>query len=336
MQANGSGSLDQEVDAKEQLLLHTYQDFLDFICDFQKNLNQKDLSGKNLSGKPTKAMQKDLGNWDPNADLKRLSKEERLQWRRRFTINWLYDFVNVFTYLPVMQNKTENKNHDLSQIDWSSSGPFWNEQTLWGLKDFAADIAHWVYQPEGTDNSSKILPHHVFELSCIVDSLTVSRGWSISLRGRHVLDDGGPAKHFSSTRDIHPLTDPEPDDDSINRGYLIAIRGLIVWLSDADEHSRQEPHNKNIICLLEVFKIMLGRTLGVVGASVGKDTGHQTRFSTAMDGDSWTGLWKYSPFLCGAGLMEALEIGYRVSMKLWEATPEPFVRIRPSFVISLQ
>lgn len=318
----GSGSSnettsDQDVDVREQLLLYTYQDLLDFIRDFQKT----------RSGKPTKAMQKDLKNWDPNADLRRLSKEERLQWRRRFTINWLYDFINVFTYGPVAENREKGKQHDLSQIDWSSNGPWWSLRTLWGLKDFAANIAHWAYQKEGTDNSRKVLPHHVFELSCIVDSLTNSRGWSLGRRGGHVLED--PAQHFSSTRDIDMFLDRDKKKYN-DRGYLPGIDCLLGWLSrvipwDADRNSWRGPRNKELVSLLEDFQISLGRTLGVVGKFIEHATGpNWTRF-----GKTEHGIWSYSPFLCGAGLMEALEIAYRVSMKIWDETPEPLVSNRP-------
>ena len=315
----GTESSDQHVDVKELLLLYTYNDLLEFIRDFQKT----------RSGKPTKAMQKDLSKWSADADLKCLSKEERIQWRRRFTISWLYDFVNVATYCPIMENKLKGKNHDLSKVDWSINGPWWDSRTLWGLKDFAADIAHWVYQEQSTDNSRKILPHHVFELSCIVDSLTISRGWSLNRRGGHILDPNGPAKHFSATRDIDSFLDRDNKKYS-DRGYLMAIECLKGWLSrdipwNIDKNDWHGPRNEETIALIEDFQIELGRTLGAVGAFIIHATGpNWSRF--AKNEDDRSGVWKYSPFLCGAGLMEALEIAYRVSMKLWDETPEVFVR----------
>ncbi|CAG8375794.1 unnamed protein product [Penicillium salamii] len=35
------------------------------------------------------------------------------------------------------------------------------------------------------------------------------------------------------------------------------------------------------------------------------------------------GLWEYSPFLCGAGLSEALELSYGAAMLIWDNVPEP-------------
>lgn len=36
------------------------------------------------------------------------------------------------------------------------------------------------------------------------------------------------------------------------------------------------------------------------------------------------GLWEYSPFLCGAGLEEALELAFGMGLFLWDRVPEPF------------
>ena len=318
---NGSSNTalsSEDVDVKEQLLIHTYQNLLDFIHDFQKQ----------HSDKPTKAMQRDLNNWDPDANLERLCKEERLQWRRCFTINWLYDFVNVFTNGPVMENKYTRTRHDLSRVDWSINGPWWNRRTLWGLKDFAADITHWAYQRHNTDNSRKILPHHVFELSCVVDSLTVSRGWSLSRSGRHKLEE--PAQDFSSTREIDLFLNRdnwEHHDERYERGINIAINHLQRWLSrQIPWVFRRDPpvgpRNKQDINFLSRFRTELVYTLGRVGAVIGRTTERDwSRFDKVGD----DGIWKYSPFLCGAGLVEALEINYRTIMGLWDHNPEPFV-----------
>lgn len=35
------------------------------------------------------------------------------------------------------------------------------------------------------------------------------------------------------------------------------------------------------------------------------------------------GLWEYSPFLCGVGLMEALELAYGMNFLMWDRMPEP-------------
>lgn len=80
-------SAQYDLDVREEFLLHSYQALSDFIIDYQKT----------RSGKPTKAMLRSIQNWDPNLDLQRATKEQRLKWRRAYTINWLYDLVNVYS-----------------------------------------------------------------------------------------------------------------------------------------------------------------------------------------------------------------------------------------------
>jgi len=69
------------IDIKEQFLVHAYQNLLDFIMDFQKT----------RSGKPTKAMLAEIRDWNPELNLQKASKQQRIKWRRSYTINWLYD-----------------------------------------------------------------------------------------------------------------------------------------------------------------------------------------------------------------------------------------------------
>jgi hypothetical protein len=62
-------------------------------------------------------------------------------------------------------------------------------------------------QKQGTDIKGNILPHHVFQLQCIVDSFAASRGWTINpLRG-HIL--AGPPRKFRPRRDVDLFLDRE-------------------------------------------------------------------------------------------------------------------------------
>ena len=314
------GFSDQDADVKEQLLMYTYEDLLAFVLDFQKL----------RSGEPTKAMMKDLRKWNAITDLRRLNKDERLKWRRRFTINWLYDLLSVFIYPPIMENKTEDKGHDLSKIDWSIRGPCWNGRTMWGLKEFRANIARLVYQDHNAENSRIILPHLVFELSCIVDSPTVSRGWSLSRIGVHVLED--PSQAFSTTRDIDAFLDRDNEKDRF-RGCLFAMHALEHRLRedvprDVDKDPKKRTDREQSARDLWIFGHSLVRTLGQTGNSMMHATGSElwSRFSTGETGPKGqSGLWKYSPFLCGAGLMEALDLAFRLGMNVWDNATEMIV-----------
>jgi hypothetical protein len=118
---NPDGTLDQtsprsDIDVKEEFLIYTYQDLFDFIIDYQKT----------RSGKPTKPMLKSIQDWDPYLNLLRASKGQRLRWRRSFTINWLYDLVNVFSSIVVQRRTMSGQNIPLETVDWSRTGP-WNK-----------------------------------------------------------------------------------------------------------------------------------------------------------------------------------------------------------------
>ena len=62
-----------------------------FVNDFRKT----------RSGKPTKRLLAQVRDWDPNLDLQNATKEQKIRWRRGYTIGFLYDLVNVFySHLP--------------------------------------------------------------------------------------------------------------------------------------------------------------------------------------------------------------------------------------------
>lgn len=69
------------IDVREEFMIYAYQDLHDFIMDFQKN----------RSGKPTKRMLSEIRDWDPKFNLQRATKEQRIKWRRVYTINFLFD-----------------------------------------------------------------------------------------------------------------------------------------------------------------------------------------------------------------------------------------------------
>lgn len=103
------------VDVREEFMIYCFQDLVDFITDFQKT----------RSGKPTKSFLKEIRNWNPTFDLQQATKEQRLKWRRAYTINWLYDLVNVNSSIVVQRRTLRGQNISLESIDWSATGP-WN------------------------------------------------------------------------------------------------------------------------------------------------------------------------------------------------------------------
>lgn len=294
-----------EINVKEGFLLNCYRDLLDFITDYQQT----------RSGRPTKAMLKAIRGWDPSLNLAKASQDERLEWRRTFTINWLYDLVNVFSSAVVEHRTVQKRTILLEQVDWSQDGPWSKYRRLFGINEFAADITHLAMQKTGTDIRAKIRPHHVFQLQSMVDSLAVSRGWSVSILLGHVVTP--PASDFRPRRDVDMFMDR--DHKRKSTGICDSTR-ILKHLLDRDAMLHGDPKRNAFVTNLVVqlrddFSKWLGESMykdGLVGVA-------RSRFSDTNS----NGLWEYPPFLCGAGLSEALELSYGAAMLVWDSVPEP-------------
>ncbi|KAK8078348.1 hypothetical protein PG996_004518 [Apiospora saccharicola] len=272
------------VDVKEQLLIHTYQDLMDFLIDFQKT----------RSGKPTKSMLARIRNCDPGYNLQQASPAQRVEWRRSYIINWLYDLVNVYS-APATPGSGSLAGRDINDgADWSASGTWSHHRGIFGLNEFAAEITSLAMQKPGSDVRHKIMSHHVFELQCIVDSYTVSRGWVISFLHGH--RPRNPPVAFSS-KPLKQVSgkDHTPDDEPIrHEGFL----NLLEWVQDDFIEQLGGPKHLD----------------GLASTAPSRFPKSQTN-----------GLWEFSPFLCGAGLLEGLEISHGLGRRLWDDLAEPIL-----------
>ncbi|ORX97348.1 hypothetical protein BCR34DRAFT_578009 [Clohesyomyces aquaticus] len=297
--------LDNDIDVKEQFWIHTYNDLVAFITDFQKN----------RTGRPTKAMQAQINDWDPKFDLQRATKDDRLKWRRSYSINWLYDLVNVFSSIVVQRNTMKGEHHVYENVDWSKNGPWHQHRRLFGLNEFAGFVTTLAMQKPNTDIRQKILPHHVFQLQCIVDSLTASRGWMLSpLRG-HILSP--PARKFRPRRDVDLFLDREVKRNG--QGFLQAVE-ILTQLMEKDVQQVHDPNrHREMSQILDDMKFDLVNWLGESKYMYGLNTIPASRFSK----HNANGLWEYSPLLCATGMVEALVLTQRLSMMMWDRLPEP-------------
>lgn len=304
----GGKSTKQEttyIDVKEIFLIHAYEDFTAFVDDFRHNRN----------GKPTKSMAAKISNWDPKFDLQHATAEERLQWRRAYTINWLYDLVNVYSAIVVQRNTLRGQNWDLSRVDWSRNGPWAKHIRLFGLNDFAGFVCSLAWQKQGVDIRKKILPHHMLQLQCIVDSMTVSRGWSISALKGHVLRS--PAAGFRPRRDVDLFLDRECEN--FGSGFLQAAHVYAQYVEKSTDPMHANDTADVVRGMLDEFRDWLGESKYMYGL----DTIPPSRFSST----NANGLWEYSPLLCGVGLVEGLDISYRLGMVVWDRLPEPILAV---------
>ncbi|KAL6889291.1 hypothetical protein HDV57DRAFT_321194 [Trichoderma longibrachiatum] len=183
------------LDVKEQFLIYAYRDLVDFVTAFQAT----------RSGKPTKRMLQEIDKWDPTFNLQRATKDQRLRWRRSYTINWLYDLINVYSSIVVQRNTMKGERHVYEKVDWSADGQWSEHVRLFGIDEFAGIVTSLAMQKPGTDVKKLISPSLVFQLQCIVDSLMVTRGWSLSIFKGHVLEP--PMRGFRPRRDVDLFLD---------------------------------------------------------------------------------------------------------------------------------
>ncbi|KAF6819192.1 hypothetical protein CPLU01_13135 [Colletotrichum plurivorum] len=297
---------ESNVDIKEHFLANAYTDLFDFVTDYQKN----------RTGKPTKAMQAEINNWDPNFNPQRATREQRLKWRRSYTLNWLYDLVNVFSGVVVQRIRVKGENHVLEDVDWSPGGPWGMHRSVYGINEFAAVVTTLAMQKPGTDVRKRILPHHVFQLQLIVDAFTISRGWSFSVLRGHVLK--APPKNFRPRRDVDNFMDRDTKRNLT--GFLQSVYILRQCLDKFGANDGSSGRfRKPALDILEELNLDFRDWLGESKYMYGLNKIPPSRFFNT----NANGLWEYSPFLCGVGLMEALELAYRGTMILWETLPEP-------------
>lgn len=244
------------------------------------------------SGKPTKRMLAELNSWDPNLSLQTATKEECLLWRRSYTINWLYEMVNTV----------------------SMSHP--QHRKVLGLQEFSAFVTSLAMQNPGTHFRHKILPHQVFQLQLIMGSMTISRGWAQSFLGGDTL--APPADSFDPQHVIK--------DEFLNTKRYGTARFhdmmQILNIESPEERQASDPklqkEASSLDNLIEGLHGFLGQSKHANGSTIAHSRLIQTHENE---------LWAYSPFLCGVGLSEGLELTYRVIIGLWDRSPGPIVLV---------
>ncbi|KAL3444390.1 hypothetical protein BJX65DRAFT_310973 [Aspergillus insuetus] len=293
------------IDVRKHFMIHACQDLIDFVTDFQRM----------RSGKPTKKILAELRGWNPTLDLERATRVEHLEWRRSYTINWLYDLVNIFSS-AVNQHRTLKGEHiDLESVDWSSDGPPNNQRRLYGLNEFAGEVTMLAMQKPGTDVHRRINPHLVLQLQCIVDSHTASRGWAPnSLQGDSLM---APAQNFYARRDIDLFL--QRNNGETSRGFWYTADVLTLFLARDVVRYGSDTVNETTIRLVSMVREDFVNWLGESKYREGLTSIPPSRFSNTNP----NGLWEYSPYLCGVGLREGLEIEHGLGLVIWDAHTEP-------------
>lgn len=126
---------------------------------------------------------------------------------------------------------------------------------------------------------------------------------------------------FRPRRDVDLFLDRE--NERFGKGFPQGSHVLKQLLErDSMLHGDPNRHQSQISvleCLMWDFRDWLGESKYMYGLK----TLPPSRFSNS----NANGLWEYSPFLCGTGLAESLEIVYRFGLVLWDKVPEPMLLV---------
>ncbi|CZR62580.1 uncharacterized protein PAC_12477 [Phialocephala subalpina] len=194
--------------------------------------------------------------------------------------------------------------------DLSIAAPF---RRPWGFGDFPGLVTSLVMQKEGTNFLLRIPPYIVFQLQCIVDSITVSRGWSTSTFQGDIL--GQPAQDFRPNRDAELFM--RRDGYDCGFGFQkAAIMLHVIW----DEVSTLD-YIYAEAGLIERFRSHLSQRFGYTTFTFGAfdSTAPRSRFSNTNK----NGLWEYCPFICGVGLEDVLHDSSDLGVVTWDIRVEP-------------
>ncbi|KAK2038951.1 hypothetical protein LZ31DRAFT_569729 [Colletotrichum somersetense] len=256
------GSDNASIDLREYIMSYTCRDLVDFVVDYQQKRNGK-----------------------------------RIEWRRAYTIKWLYDLVNVYT-CPTSKD-ADGEHQDLENIDWSPGSNYVRIKAIMGFQDFTAITTSLAMQKPSTYVPERILPHQVFVVQCIIDAFTVSRGWSVDMLKGDIFMN--PPQNFYPTREIELFLDRE--DERQNTGCTSAIR-LLCEALETDEAIRKQPGYHNIwLSLMEALQCIL--------TCLGRSTHLREEFAfpdSAFSETHVNGLWDLSPFLCAVGLVDSVDL----------------------------
>lgn len=171
----------------------------------------------------------------------------------------------------------------------------------------------------GKDVRDQILPIHVFYLQLIVDSLTVTKGWTYDLRKGHLFNE--PAHGFHPKRDVFNFFGGAGEP---GRGILYALNRLSRDLQVQELDTRPQTNTKHTRHLLDLLQAMIGMYQQF---ELPSDLLEKSRFRPANPSGprKFWGLWEFSPFLCSVGLADVLEMGFLLGLHIWGHHLEPII-----------
>lgn len=149
--------------------------------------------------------------------------------------------VTLFSSIVVQRNTLNGQHWVYERVDWSVNGPWNKHRRLFGLNEFVGVVTTLAMQKPGIDIRQKILPHHVFQMQCIVDSLAISRGWSVSWLKGDVLT--APPRSFRLRGDVDLFLDR--NNERMGKGLLQSI-DFLAQLFERDVQIHGDPNRHQL------------------------------------------------------------------------------------------
>ncbi|KAL8685341.1 MAG: hypothetical protein Q9224_005856, partial [Gallowayella concinna] len=278
---------------EENLLLTTHNDLVSFITDYRKN----------RTGKPTSTYAKT--SWSPNfRDTKftldtELTPQNIRKWRADYTISWLYDLVNSYAAERLRSDAPKMVNPEKLDWDCGESGKCeWTSRPLWGPVEFAYDITSLAMQKPNAAIEEALKPHHILQLQIAVDSMFCAKRW--------VAQDVPPIDCFGSSNStlVWDFGNDAVEARRLRDQWMEATIELMDEFK-ADQVRKGKPTEWSYpLQYLEQYlhdMILLGENPVVYNESAPR---------SLFSNSSKNGLWLYSPYLCGTGMVDMLNMSY--------------------------
>jgi hypothetical protein len=171
-------------------------------------------------------------------------------------------------------------------------------------------------QKPGTDVRKRILPQHVFQLQCIMDSFTVYRGWTISYWRGHVTEPPGP--YACPEYEVVGFRDgfDEEKEESLPTAFGPSAKRFdeLFLEQSLRMHLERVPFKKVIDGTPQLLRNL---NAWLCTSNLDKTDGWSGMPPSRFAATNANGLWEYSPYLCAVGLVEALELVYKLGMIHW-------------------
>lgn len=275
---------------KELLMLNTYHDLIEFVRDY----NQAPV------GEPTEALNVRLIKWEFDTDVAKLSPKNLKAWRRLYTIKWLYTLLKSFYEHDKL---VQERALILSNGDQAPSAT--RKTSFFLMNDFVADLINLISQGIGVAEE-KISFHLLFQLQCMVDSFTVSRGWRVRISSNVMQDPAYSLADSTTAKYIEQLlcsgNEAEP------RGVVSAVNYFSTLKED------EKPTGSFGLWFMPRIKLDIASQYGVLSNWMGFLAGERKDIDLGGLKVNSQEVWALCPLMCGSTLIEAVKRNFGYAM----------------------